>query len=347
MQKPLSFRELMYIDEKVLSHAEDIHNKHYRSFFTDEKAKNASNMMFIAYPLMIETEKYYNGELLSTYAVFKAMRELGENYRVTAYYFENLIIRIISFWDYLYQFLNMYFDLKLYDFRAKKRIIEISGYTPEFVPEGRGKRVEFKPKSNEEQKKIRKDLNKKLNTINKSNIVKYIARIYDVKGNLKDLLQIIVNNNVGVFQEVRNEIIHQRPAGANFTVNFNEMFLNYSVLINNSGWIEFERYDADIERCMDLIGKSIQKVHEIVHLNEYPNRIQHAGIEYFVKEVTCISCNKVFIAPSLLLGDKDEFAKVVICPLCGEVGCKVNKTIKTTEIDYGTYLGNYLSAFEE
>ncbi|CUB23322.1 hypothetical protein BN2127_JRS3_03405 [Bacillus safensis] len=347
MFKPLSFKELMYIDKKVLKRAESIHNKHYSNFFTNKKAEKASSiMMLTAYPLMIETENYYNGELLSTYAVFKSIREFDKSYRVTAYYFENLIFRIMSFWEYLYQFLNLHFYLKLYDFRAKNRIIEYSGYTPEFLDEGIGKRLEFIPKSKEEQKIIRKELQKKLQIINKKNIVRYIEKIYEVDGSLKKLLHLIMNNNVEVLKEIRNEIIHQRPAGANFTINFDETFLNYSVLINNSGWIEFDRYENDIERCMERIGEAIQEVHEIVHLNEFPNRIENAGKEYFVKKVTCLSCNDSFIAPSLLLGDNDKFANVIMCPLCRELGCKVNGVIKTTEIDYNTYLAHYFRAFE-
>ncbi|MFZ3579517.1 hypothetical protein, partial [Virgibacillus sp. DJP39] len=181
---------------------------------------------------------------------------------------------------------------------------------------------------------------------NKKNIVNYIEKIYKVDGSLKKLLHLIADDNVEVLKEIRNEIIHQRPAGANFTINFDETLLNYSVLINNSGWIEFDKYDIDIERCMKRIGEAIQEVHKIVHLNEFPNRIENASKEYFVKEVTCLSCNDKFIAPSLLLGDNDEFANVITCPLCGEFGCKVNGVIKTTEIDYDTYLANYLRAFE-
>lgn len=99
--RPLSFREIMTIDLKILNHAESIHKSRYRSFFTDKKAVYGQGiMMLTAYPLMIETEKYYNGELLSTYAVYKALRDYNKNYRVTAYYFENLIFRIISFWEY-------------------------------------------------------------------------------------------------------------------------------------------------------------------------------------------------------------------------------------------------------
>ncbi|MGW6291072.1 hypothetical protein, partial [Streptomyces sp. NPDC055107] len=75
--------------------------------FSNKEAEYAQGMMMLtAYPLMIETEKYYNGEFLGTYAVYKALRDFNKNYRITAYYFENLIFRIISFWEYPYQFLN-------------------------------------------------------------------------------------------------------------------------------------------------------------------------------------------------------------------------------------------------
>lgn len=348
MNGPLSFKEIMYIDKNVLERAEIIHKNYYRDFFTNKKAENApSVMLFTGYPLMIETEKYYNGELLSTYALFKSMREFNMNYRVTAYYFENLIFRIISFWEYLYQFLNMHFQLKLYDDRAMKRIIDISGYTPKFIPEGRGHRLELVPKPREEQKKIRKSLQQRLGKINKYNIICYIAGIYEVTGNLEKLLGIIANNNVEIIKKVRNEIIHQRPGGASFTVNFDDFTNDYTVSINNNGWIEFDIYDMDIERCMKFISDAIQSIHEIVMLNEYPNKIENTGKEYFVKRIKCSSCNGEFLAPSLLLGDNDEFVEAITCPLCGKLGGEVISTVRITEVDYGTKLGEYFRAIEK
>ncbi|XID90376.1 hypothetical protein ACF3MZ_17700 [Paenibacillaceae bacterium WGS1546] len=339
----------MNIDRKILKHAESIHKSRYRSFFTNKKSVYGQGiMMFTAYPLMIETEKYYNGELLSTYAIFKALRDFNNKYRVTAYYFENLIFRIISFWEYLYQFLNMHFQLGLYDDSAKRRIIEISGYKPELIPTGQGTRVEYVPLPKKEQKEIRNKLGKRLQIINKKNIVRYITGLYEVKDSLEVLLRIISNNNVEIIKNIRNQIIHQRPAGASFTINFDDSFFNtYTVSINNSGWIEFEKFDAEIQKCMNLIGEAIQVVHNIVHLNEYPNRIENAGIEYFLKKVQCNSCEEKYIAPSLLIGDADEYAEVIICPLCGNLGGSVFDTIKTTEVDYGTRLGEYLRSIKE
>lgn len=47
MFKPLIFKELMYIDKKVLKRAESIHNKHYSNFFTNKKAENDVNRISI------------------------------------------------------------------------------------------------------------------------------------------------------------------------------------------------------------------------------------------------------------------------------------------------------------
>lgn len=169
-----------------------------------------------------------------------------------------------------------------------------------------------------------------------------------MQGNLEVLLRIIANNNVEIVKSVRNQIIHQRPGGASFTVDFDAAFLNsYTVSINNSGWIEFEKFDAEIQKCMNLIGEAIQVVHEIVHLNEYPNRIENAGKEYFLKKIQCNSCGEKFIAPSILLGDADEFSEVIICPLCGNLGGNILDTIRTTEVDHGTHLGSYLRLIKE
>lgn len=242
----------------------------------------------------------------------------------------------------------MHFQLGLYDDRAKRSIIEASGYKPEFVPTGQGTRVEYVPLPDNEQKEIRTKLRKRLQRISKENIVRYIAGSYEVKDNLEALLRIIIIIiNVEIVKNIRNQIIHQRPAGTSFTINFDETFLEYKVSINNNGWIEFEKFDVGIQKCMHFMEEAIQLLHEIVHLNEYPNRIENAGNEYFLKKIQCNTCYGKFIVPTLLMGDTDEFAVAVVCPLCGNLGGNIHDTIKTTEIDYGTCLGNYLEAIKE
>ncbi len=58
-------------------------------------------------------------------------------------------------------------------------------------------------------------------------------------------------------------------------------------------------------------------------------------------------CKAEYCVPDFLLGEKDKFAKVIICPHCGEMGCKVGKRKKVTEIYYGTIYGNYIRLLEE
>ncbi len=348
MRKPLDIEAIFDIDKKVIKDAEKLYTEYSRKFITDKKTDRYQGLMWMtSLPLLEETELYYNGELISSYALFKAMKDNNVSYRLNAFYFENLIFRIIAFWEYIYQFLNQYLLLELYDIKAKQGLIDIACHTPKFIKEGNGTRIELEPKPEKEQKEIRKQLRERIKLISQSSILNTVYSKYEVKDNIEKLMTLIANNRLEKIKKIRNQIIHQRPAGASFTVNFDEIFNNYTVLINNRGWIDLDDVLKDVQQCIDIIREAIQTIHEIVKLNEYPNRIQNAGKEYFLKQVKCVNCNKSYILPAEMLGENNKFKSVITCPYCVKFGCEVIKEVLSTEIDHGSAYGNYFRALEE
>ncbi len=153
-RKPMSLKELYTIDKKLIKRASKIQET-FQEVFDIRHPENTYIGLHSVFhqPLLIEAELYYNGELLSTYAMFKALREYGYDYRLTAFHFESLLTRIVSFWEYIYQFINHYLDLNLYDFKSKQAIIELHQHSPEFTKEGEGTRVDWIKKPESECKK--------------------------------------------------------------------------------------------------------------------------------------------------------------------------------------------------
>jgi hypothetical protein len=131
--------DFLSMDKNMVKKLNGIFQNYSISRLTDKKSFGV--MDFIGYPLLLESSKYYNGELLLSFAYYKAMRECNKNLRSYAYCFENLIFRLISFWEYFYQFLNMYFDLKLYDVSSINKIVERVGYDVEFIEENERTKV--------------------------------------------------------------------------------------------------------------------------------------------------------------------------------------------------------------
>lgn len=158
---------------------------------------------------------------------------------------------------------------------------------------------------------------------------------------------LIANNKLEKIKRIRNEIIHQRPAGASFTVNFDEFFNKYTVLINNNGWIDLDEELTNIQQSIDIIREAVQTIHEIIKLNEYPNRRENSGREYLLKEVKCANCYELFILPAELLGENNKFKSVITCPHCTEFGCEVIKEVPATEIDHGNAYGNYFKHLDK
>lgn len=348
MKKPMDIYKLFNLNRRILKKASKIQNGLREDFEHFERNDKYIGMMsFAHYPLLIETASYYNGELLSAYSLFKVLNAEGVDYRLKAFHFENLLFRIISFWEYTYQFINHYLHLELVDFHAKNAIIERSYYEPKFVPHESGKKVIWEELPDDVKKKNKKDLNRNLRMINKSNIIMHIECMYEVKGNMLKLLRLINNNNLEYIKEIRNQVVHQRSAGASFTVNFDAMFCNYSISINNNGWVDFEEAEREIDQCMKIIHTLIKTIHEIILKNEYPNRIENAGKKFAICKIVCNNCNHTYLYPSLLLGDEEKFLGVIICPECKQLGGKVVKEIESTEIDHNNVWGEYVKSFED
>lgn len=294
------------------------------------------------YPLLLETEEYYNKTLVCSYAIFKSYYNKHTSYALTAYHFENLVFRIISFWEYLYHFLNHYLELELYDYKAREKFINNCYHTPKLIKENGINKLIFEPKSIDEQKKIKKELKKKLKYINKQNILSEIKSNYEVKGNFEKLLDLIENNKITELKDIRNQIIHQRPASAKWSIEFSDLFNGYSIGSNNNGWVNFKENLHTIEFCMNKAAEAIQYIHDIVCNNEYPNTIKNSGKEFYLKTVECNNCKKCFNLPEEAIGENNKFIEVIICPYCKEMGCKVIQRGKTTEVHSNSTLGAYL-----
>lgn len=211
---PMSIQELYSFNNETIQIADKIYREYQRVFMTAESnsGKFSGLMSMVFYPVLLELELFYNGELISSYATFKALYNQGSNYRLVAFHFENLAFRIIAFWEYLYQFVNQYLKLQLYAPKAKQRLIELAGYNMKFVSCENGKKPELEPKSQEETKKARSYLGSTIRHITQNNIVNFTYSRYEVKGYIEKLMNIICNNKIERVKEIRNQIIHLRPA---------------------------------------------------------------------------------------------------------------------------------------
>lgn len=345
--RPLSLKELFTINSEVIERATDIQNN-LREAFEIELSNGVYGLHGAFHePLLLETELYYNGELLSTYSIFKALRKYKYDYRLIAFHFENLLTRIVSVWEYIYQFINHYLHLGLYDISAKRTLMERAEYDPVFIPEGNGTRVEYKKKSKADYKKIRKRI-KSIDLVKKNNIMNYTAGIYEVKDEWNSLLTEIYYNNIEYVKDIRNQIIHQRPAGAKFTIGFDPMFANYSISVNGNGWINFDEVEQEIDLCMEKIKNAVHLIKHIVKNDIFPNRIENAGKKFYLEEVQCKSCGNKFLIPDLLLGTNHKFLKVLICLKCSYEGIELlGNRIETTEINYGTTYSIYFKKMLE
>jgi hypothetical protein len=198
------------------------------------------------------------------------------------------------------------------------------------------------------QKNRRREARNNLVRINKYTVMGAINEKYESTEEINMLINTIYTNNIEPIKNIRNEIMHQRSAGATITVSFDNMFISgYNMSVNNSGWIEFETMDREVEKCIKSIRCCFDAIYQIIKHNAYPNRIENAGKEYFVGIVTCSICKSKYSVSEFMLGENNKFIDIMICPYCGKVGCKVDEKKKVTEIDYGTTFGDHIRRIEE
>lgn len=348
MEEKVLVRDLFSCNRKVIKKAEKISKEYVFDFMVKSKENRFCDLIAVfSSPLLKELEMYYNGEIVSTLAFVKALKSYNKDRRILSYHLENLLLRMISIWEYIFQFLNQYLKLYLVDFRSKEKIIWRHCHEPRFVNIGSVTKIEWDEKPQNEQKVIRKELQKKLRNINQSNLIKAIKSRYEVSGRLEKLLNIIEQNGNDKLKEIRNQVTHQRPVGANFTVEFSDMFFDHVISINNQGWFKISEVMEEINHNILAIRESIQIIHKIIHLDEFPNTIENSGKKYYLKQAECMNCKEKFVLPSELFGEDDGNSDKILCPNCWEPGCEVLIELPTSEINFGTYYVYYLETLKD
>lgn len=344
MFEPLGVLALLNFSEKEKQDMERIYNEYKYEFNTDKTSDIAVSLTSLfSSPILTQTEMYYNGELISSYAICKALLENKASDKVVAFYFENLLFRVISFWEYIYHFINQHFHLELFDNESKRKEIEKACYRVNFIEKDDGYKVEYLERPEEEQKEIKKKLRRRIKTITKKNILNKVYEQYEVGGNLKRLMEYIENNGVENIKTIRNQIMHQRPAGAFSTVEYG-MF-GYSYSHSKKGWIDFHKELSYVDECIEILKESVQTLHEILYLGEYPNLVKNAGVEYFVHKVQCKACKHEFVAPSLFVQEDSDGVRV-FCPQCGEIEVEMMKKTRVIELDHNSCLTKYMKSLK-
>ncbi len=309
----------------------------------DEKTDVGFASMY-AYMILKQLQDYFNDELcVSSAFLLLLIKSETVKFKVKAYHAENLIFRLVTFWDYYYTIINEYLQLGfIADHQIKQQIITSKCYDIHFIPidGGKGSKVVTTPKDEEVQKRIKEELNNSLTVINKRDVKKVLHRNFALTDRFKKILKLIDSPCIKDLKKIRNQVIHRRSLGADVTVDLG--FLGQSISVKREGWLDFEALAQIIQKNLKTIGDALQLMHEVILLDERPNSIENKDRQFFVCQVKCTECGADDILTESLMEEPDK----VFCTSCWKLSSlKTIECVKSNEINHGYRLYQYYEKF--
>lgn len=351
-------RKILYVSDFYSFDKEIINNSEkdlvwFRRDFDESIVNNEKSdkglISAYAYPLLKELHEYYNDEICIPAALsLNLIKSEKARFEVKAFHFENLIFRLISFWDYYYNRINEYLQLGfITDKHILNQMIDSQCYDYFEKPCDDGKGIEIipVPKPKKEQKVIRQKLwnEYKPKIINERNIKNALKTQFNLTERFKKIIKLMESPCVSDLRDIRNQIVHKMHLGAEVTLNYNNL-TGQSISFNKGGWFDFNILSYQAEENLKVISEAMQVLYEVIALDERPNFTSSKGKHFFVYEVHCSNCNKTDRLPEILVNDP---SKIMPCPFCWKHDLIVGEKIKTNEINYGHRLYMYIQKFTE
>ena len=312
------------------NHKKKIENlmENYRNKFEIIKGSNTlcGSGGMSEHQLVVELINYFNNDICISAAIFNGINNYNDEYefKVIAYYADNISVKIISAWDYLFQILNQYLGTNLLgDYRTRDRIVAFLMNPPEFIKDGDDVKVNYK---NLPQDKVNEIYAR---TIKEKRVLQVDKKNRQLKKSLKNMDLSITPDIQKIFElyreddlevlkaQVRNDIIHKRSLTFNISINSAELFPMVGISSAINGWYNFNDLSVLIEKNLLILTKGIQILNEIIFYDKYPNSKENEGKEFVVRNFKCNSCNKEQYVVKDLVEELKKVGYKYTCINCG------------------------------
>lgn len=353
--KHLDISQLFRLDVITIFKAQKIKKELELKYELMYESKYAfDNLNALQYtPVLLDLQEYFNFNILSIYGVLKTSSGSKKNKKTFEHNLDNLLLRIQCLWEYIYQYINDYFELELaltYEEckiwrKRQKQIRNDKAKIKQSILEL--KQIKDDDYNRDKIFSLEQALrfkDKEIACVSKYNICQEMKRKYDLVEGSKYLLNIITSNEYDSVRRIRNQVAHYRSASANSSID--SMFLyngTKSVSINKAGWIDKADILISIEKELLRLREALNYLYTILYTSDFPNLKENAGKTYFFVEMVCCNCGDSIKIPDSFVENSSLDKKTYgYCYECGIVEVDFKQMIPLNEKHYEQMLIKFI-----
>lgn len=230
--------------------------------------------MLIHLELLREFNQNVLNRIITPVYYYKALvREEPTNYKSLALHAENGVIRLISFWEHLFQILNTYLGIFM---TPKREIIEINNTWIN--------RIIFSLKLNKEQKYLRGYQN----YLDGQNFIKKVKKKYRNDSTLRTILSLSNADHWKQMRKLRNEVIHYKFLGQisyPLDIRGDDYMITFANLSENK--INHGSLGSLMDNGLDDIKNALTLTHTLLKQDLVPTKKSSIRDEYFLLKINC------------------------------------------------------------
>lgn len=341
----LEAKDYFVLSRKELNIVQKVTERSRRNFGESLKDADKTDIGLIAcivYVLLKQLEDYYNNDIcMSTSIATILLKKKQLRKEVKAYFAENAIFRLITFWDYYYLVINEYLQLGFVaDNQVRQSLIQKACMATQFVRTDKGYSLVQVPLKPEKQSEIKRDL--KITVLSKEKLKRKLTRDFALTERFVGIIKLMDSDCIEDLKTIRHQVIHRRSLGAGFSVDV-DMIFGQTLQSKPGGWTDFNNLSKIIEENLRTVGNALEVLHQVIQLDERPNSKGNENIEYFVYHTVCEKCGNENILPGSIFSNPD----IVLCQSCWSRGLKILQKIKSNEINHGERMFHYLQDFQK
>lgn len=268
--------------------------------------------------LLNEVKEKLDNSLRVITCYLMTLVEFAVSQDVLDFHAEHVIIKLASFWEHLFQVLNVYLRVNM---NSSKQIVQ----------------------STDESWKIKDEF------LTRTGFVKNIKRIFINDKNLRNIVNIPNKEHWRYIVNLRNDIVHCNYLGQKIIVDYVGNDGSSSFSFNpQSNRPDYKKFSDILSLALKDIYYAMELAYKIVKQDLAPSKKESKKMEYNLIKVVCSNCSpdKVKLIPKDFLEMekklKDRTFRFVFCPDCLSDEISILDDFKVSHITWNDVYVNYI-----
>lgn len=340
-------------NEKIEKQMEDIKNK-LRYNFTYPKNNGWKSVLrtevVFLNPLKDQMLKdYFNNDICNAVSYyFSICDDESIGVKAKSFHAENVLFRLVSFWDYLFQVLTQFLRINFVaDRQIRDYIINNSLLDVRFTPRDEGGyKVEYKPYLKEVVKKLHSRLKKHIVFLRVDKKAKQIKRRitkkYSYSKRMDEIFKLFKSKENTKVRDIRDEIMHRRSLGFRISIDKSIIGPGQGISVNPEPWVKINDLKDLIQKDIEIIKTALTIMDEIFWYDDLPNIRRNEGKKYYIYGINCCLCGSEVAMPAELADILLQSRLKIRCPKCKSEDTEIKGKYETNEVVYFMLTNQYI-----